>query len=116
MAPANQRFRTDQAAIRQTNLRLIEQFEFISVGRERQFSLQRQPRFEFRPDRVLEDHVTAAAGRLGAAEREMAVAQEFVSRAAAVRVGSGATTDLYAGLTRSTPKRRVGRHTATSGH
>src|SRR5258708_34380614 len=95
MAPANQRFRTDQAAIRQTNLRLIEQFEFISVGRERQFSLQRQPRFEFRPDRVLEDHVTAAAGRPCAAEPEMAVAQEFVTRAAAARIGFGRRTYLY---------------------
>src|SRR5258708_38782310 len=103
MAPANQRFRTDQAAIRQTNLRLIEQFEFISVGRERQFSLQRQPRFEFRPDRVLEDHVTAAAGRLGAAEPGKACAQEVVSPGAAVPDGWGPGTDLYPVRSRSVP-------------
>ena len=86
MTPADQRFRTDQAAIGQTDLRLIEQFEFISFGGERQFGLKRQPCFQFLPDRVLEDHVAAAPGCLGAAKREMAVGQQFVGRAAAHRV------------------------------
>src|SRR5205085_4598472 len=30
------------------------------------------------PDRIFEQHVTAASGRLGAAQRQMAVAQKFV--------------------------------------
>ena len=50
MAPANKGFRADQATIRETDLRLIEQFEFIPLGGMRQFRLQRQARFKFLPD------------------------------------------------------------------
>ena len=84
MAPADQRFGADQAAIRETDLRLIEQLEFVALGGEREFGLQRQARLEFLADRVFEQHVAAAPGGLGAVEGEVAVAQQFV-RGAAVR-------------------------------
>ena len=78
MTPADQGFGADQAVIGQMQLRLIEQFEFVALGGQRQFGLQRQAGFELAPDRILEQHVTAALGRLGAAQRQMAVAQQFV--------------------------------------
>ena len=113
--PANQGFRTDQAAIRQTDLRLVEQFEFVSLGGERKFGLQRQPRFKFFSNGVFEQHVTAAPGRLGATKREMAVAQEFVSRLAPDGVDGCADTDLDPVLARSSEKRSVERELDTLG-
>jgi hypothetical protein len=44
MAPADQRFRANQTAIDQTDLRLIKQLEFFAFDRERQFGFQLQPR------------------------------------------------------------------------
>src|SRR6266699_2770752 len=106
MAPANEGFRADQAAVRQTDLRLIEQFEFIALGGKPQFGLQRQSRFQFAPDCRLEQDVTVP-GRLGAAEREMAVAQQFVGGSASGRMDGGSYTDFHAVLTRSSQERCV---------
>ena len=52
MTPANEGFGADQAAVRQTDLRLIEQFEFIALDGAHQFGLERQARFQFLPDGV----------------------------------------------------------------
>ena len=109
MAPANEGFRTDQAAIRQTDLRLIEQFEFVALGGKHQFGLERQAGFQLLPDRALEDHVAAAPGRLGAAKRQMAVGQKFVGGPAALRIDRRPDTDLDAMLPRSGQKRGVER-------
>ena len=82
MTPADQGLGADQAAVGQMQLRLIEQFEFVALRGQRQFGFQRQAGFELAADRVLEQHMTAAPGRLGAAQRQMGVAQEFVRGAA----------------------------------
>src|SRR4051812_34710862 len=78
MVPANECFRTDQAAIREADLRLIEQLEFFSLGGADQFGLEVQSCLQFLSDAALEYHVTAALGGLGATKRQMAVAQQFV--------------------------------------
>src|SRR5665213_4166442 len=113
MSPANQRLGTAQAAIDQMNLRLIEQLEFISLCGKRQFGLKRQPGFQLSPDRGFEQHIAAPPGRLGATERKMAVAQEFVRDSAAVRIAGCADADPDAMLTRSSLQRRVERQSNT---
>src|SRR5882757_2603212 len=107
MVPANEGFRAEQAAIRQTDLRLIEQFEFISLDGERQFGLESQPCFQFLPDRFLEQDMTAASCRLGATESEMAIAQQFVDRVATRWICGRADTDRDAVLTRPGQQRRA---------
>src|SRR2546429_5553207 len=109
MRPANNRFRADQPAVRETDLRLIKQFESVAFGSQRQFSLKHQPCLQLLPDRVLEDHMTATPGCLGATESEMAVAQEFVRRPAILRMDSRADADPHAVLSRSRQQRRVER-------
>src|SRR6266481_7354726 len=109
MAPANKGFRADQAAVRQTDLRLIEQFEFLALGGANQFGLKRQSCLEFRSDAAVEEHVTATLGRLGATKRQMAVAEQFVSRHAAAWIDGYADIDLDAVQTRSSQKRRLER-------
>ena len=90
MTPADQRLGADQAVVGQMQLRLIEQLEFVALGSQRQFRFQRQARLELVPDRILEQHMAAAPGRLGAAQRQMAVAQQFVRGAAAAGKDRGA--------------------------
>lgn len=93
MAPANERFRTDQAAIRQTDLWLIKQFEFISLDGARQFGLKRQARFKLLSDGAFEHHVPAALRCLGATKCKMAVAQQFFGRPATARIDGGPDAD-----------------------
>ena len=83
MIPADQGLGADQAAIGQMHLRLVEQFEFISFCSQRQFGFQCQTRLELVSYRILEQNMAAAFGGLGAAQRQMAVAQEFVGGTAA---------------------------------
>src|SRR5260370_35536497 len=109
MTPANEGFGADQAAVGQTDLRLIEQFEFIARDGKRQFGLQRQPCFQFLPDLFLEQDVIPASCRLGATEREMAVAQQFVGGAAAQWLGGYSDTDLDPMETGPGQKRRIQR-------
>ncbi len=67
MTPADQGLGADQAAVGQMKLWLVEQFELIAFCRQRQLRFQRQARLQFAADRILEQHVTAAVGCLGAA-------------------------------------------------
>ena len=96
MAPADEGFRADQAAIRETDLRLVEQFEFIPLDGMRQFGLQRQARFKFLPDGAFEHHMPATPRRLGTAKCKMAVAQQFIGGTAIAGIDgsadAGATT------------------------
>ena len=67
MTPADQGFGAHQTAVGQMQLWLVEQFELVALRGQRQLCFQRQARFQFAADRVLEQHVTAAPGCLGAA-------------------------------------------------
>src|SRR5258706_12878327 len=113
VVPANKCFRTDQAAVRQTDLWLIEQFEFFSPGGAYQFGLKCQSCLKFLSDAALEQHVAAAPGCLGATKRQMAVAQQFVSRHAAAWIDGYSDADLDTVQTRSSQKRRLERERET---
>ena len=107
MAPADEGFRADQAAIRQTHLRLIEQLELSPFDRKRKLRLKRQPRLQFPSDGAVEHDVTTAPDGLGAAEGEMAVAQQFVCRPAALRVKGNPDAHPDTMLPRSRVQRTV---------
>ena len=106
MAPADEGFRADQAAIRETDLRLVEQFEFIPLDGAGQFRLQRQARFKFLPDGAFEYHMPATPRRLGAAKRKMAVAQQFIGGTAIAGIDGSADAGLEPVLPRSDHKWR----------
>ena len=93
MTPADQRFGADQAAVGQMQLRLIEQFELAALRRQRQFGFQREAGFKLAADLVFEQHMTAAPGGFGAAQRHMGIAQEFVRATAAAGEDGGADAD-----------------------
>src|SRR6516164_8654669 len=107
MSPADQRLSTDQATVRQADLRLIEQLEFPAFGSEYELCFECQARLQFLPDRVLENHMAAAPGRLGAAERQMPVAQKLLRAVAMLREDSGADRDPEAMLARARRQRIV---------
>ena len=83
-------------SIHETDLRLIEQLEFVSFDGKREFGLQRQALLELPPYRVFEHHEAAAPGCLGAIEGQMAVAQQFVRGPAVGREHRSADRDLEA--------------------
>ena len=97
MTPADQRFGADQAAIRQMQLRLIEQFEFVALGGERQFGFQRQARFRARagwhPRTARDRRAWSALARLNA--RWL-----LLSSSSAVRPPTGNTAAPIVTLTR----------------
>src|SRR5260370_538122 len=79
----DQRSSAEQLAGSEMDRGGVEQLEFVWPHRQREFGFQRQTRFDFLPDRAFEHDMTAATGRLGAGQREMAVAQQFVRGVAA---------------------------------
>ena len=90
MAPADQRFRADQAAVGEVHLRLVEQLELAALDRERELGFQRHPRFELLAHGILEHHMAAAPRSLGAAEGQMAVAQQLIGVASVFRIDRNA--------------------------
>src|SRR5437868_15442064 len=94
MTPADQRFRADQPDIAEMNLRLVEQFELAALGGLRQLGLQREARLHFLANRILERDINAALDGLGAVERDVAVAEQFVRGAAAGGEYRGADRNL----------------------
>src|SRR5580700_4390779 len=86
MPPADERFRAQQPAIVETDLRLIEQLELAAFHGPRQLRLQRQPRLQLRPDPAIEKNMAAAAGGLGPIESEVGVAEQLLSGCAVVRI------------------------------
>ena len=70
MAPADQRFRADQFAVPEMDLRLVEQLEFVPLDGERELGLQRQARLEFLADRTFEHDIAAALDGLGAVQAQ----------------------------------------------
>ena len=87
-----------QLAVLETDLRLIEQLQFFALRGSSQFGLERKPRFEFVADRALEKYVPPAAGGLGAIEREVGIAEEFVGGGAVVRINGDADADVDANM------------------
>ena len=109
MTPSDQRFRADQTAVQQADLRLIEQLELFSFDRKRQFGFQLQPRFKLLPNGVLEYHIAAAPSRLGTTKGQMTVTEQLVRRSPSLRMDGHADSDADAVQPRSRRQRAIER-------
>jgi len=52
MAPAHQRFRTQQLAVAEPHLRLVEQLQLVALDRVPELRFERQTRLDLVADRV----------------------------------------------------------------
>src|SRR5262245_34982993 len=57
MPPSDQRFRADELAVDQVDLRLVEQFELVTLDRAFKLRFEPQPSLELIPDAMLEHDV-----------------------------------------------------------